>query len=119
VTLPHRPYSSRLRSRARSLRRDPSPAEKKLWFDFLRTLPQKFTRQKPLGRFIADFYCSGRKLVIELDGDTHFSASAEHYDAVRTAELARAGIRVIRFTNEDVLQRFEGVCSEIANALET
>ena len=119
MSLPHRPYSRRLLPRARSLRRDPTAAEKKLWYVFLRTLPQKFSRQKPLGRYIADFYCSKHRLVIELDGDSHYTDAAERYDAVRSLEMNYAGIRVIRFTNEDVLERFEGVCDQITRALET
>jgi very-short-patch-repair endonuclease len=62
------PYRKTLTTRAQSLRRDPTPAEKKLWYEFLRDLPHKFTRQKPLGRYVADFYCSRCRLVIEPDG---------------------------------------------------
>jgi len=110
------PYRHDLTRRSQSLRRDPTPAEKKLWFEFLRDLPEKFTRQKPLGRFIADFYCSGHRLVIEVDGDSHFTGNGQR-DAGRTAALAQLGVRVLRFTNEDVMQRFEGVCMEIQRAL--
>ena len=102
--------------RARSLRRDQTPAEKKLWFEFLRELPERFTRQKPLGRHIADFYCAASKLVVEVDGDSHFIDDGRR-DAGRTAALQGLGLRVIRFTNEDVMQRFEGVCMEIRRAL--
>lgn len=102
--------------RSRSLRRDPTPTEKKLWFEFLREQPEKFTRQKPLGRYIADFYCSAHRLVIEVDGDSHFTDDGRR-DANRTAALEALGVRVIRFTNEDVTQRFEGVCAEIQKAL--
>jgi len=110
------PYRPNLTRRSQSLRRDPTPAEKKLWFEFLREQPEKFTRQKPLGRFIADFYCSAHRLVVEVDGDSHFRADG-HRDAARTAALQALGVRVIRFTNEDVMQRFEGVCMEIRRAL--
>ena len=102
--------------RARSLRRDPTPAEKKLWFEFLRDQPEKFTRQKPLGRYIADFYCTACRLVVEVDGDSHFVDDGRR-DASRTAALQALGVRVVRFTNEDVMQRFEGVCMEIQRAL--
>jgi very-short-patch-repair endonuclease len=110
-------YRKNLTPRAQALRRDPTPAEKKLWFEFLRDLPQKFTRQKPLGRYVADFYCSRQRLVIELDGDSHYVDAVQFYDERRTAALAAEGIRVIRFTNPDVLQNFEAVCAEIAAAL--
>ena len=102
--------------RARSLRRDPTPAEKKLWFEFLRDQPEKFTRQKPLGSYIADFYCSAHRLIVEVDGDSHFVDDGRR-DARRTAALQALGVRVVRFTNEDVMQRFEGVCMEIQRAL--
>jgi very-short-patch-repair endonuclease len=102
--------------RSRSLRRDPTPAEKKLWFEFLRDQPEKFTRQKPLGPYIADFYCSKRRLVVEVDGDSHFIDDGRR-DAQRTAALQALEVRVVRFTNEDVMQRFEGVCMEIRKAL--
>ena len=78
----------------------------------------KFTRQKPLGRYIADFYCASRLLVIELDGDSHYDERGQRYDESRTAELAGLGIRVLRLTNPEVMQTFEGVCAKIQDALE-
>jgi very-short-patch-repair endonuclease len=113
------PYRKGLTARAQGLRRDPSPAERKLWYEFLRDLPSKFTRQKPLGTYIADFYCSSRKLVIELDGDSHYTDAAQRYDAARTNSLELKGIRVIRFTNLDVTQNFEAVCQRIAAELDS
>jgi very-short-patch-repair endonuclease len=109
-------YRRDLKLKSRLLRRDATPAERKLWFEFLRTLPEKFTRQKPLGRYVADFYCSAQRLVIEIDGDSHFMNHARR-DEMRTQALAEMGIRVIRFTNEDVSERFEGVCLAIMQAL--
>jgi very-short-patch-repair endonuclease len=110
-------YRRRLKRSARMLRRDPTPAERKLWFEFLRDYPAKFTRQKPLGDYIADFYCASHLLVIELDGDSHFIDSAKSYDGRRTADLASRGITVLRFTNLEVMQQFEGVCQRIRDAL--
>src|SRR3954471_18193836 len=104
------PYQLRLKTPSRALRRDPTPAERKLWFEFLRDLPQKFTRQKPLGSYIADFYCSRLRLVIEVDGDSHFTAEGEGSDARRTAALQAHNLRVIRFTNVEVMQQFDAVC---------
>ena len=111
------PYRRDLKPRSQSLRRDPSPAERKLWYEFLRDLPVKFTRQKPLGSYIADFYCSAHRLVIELDGDSHYGDRAQQYDERRTGQLEVLGIRVVRFTNTDVMQNFEGVCGEIRKML--
>jgi|SRR5688572_6833356 len=110
-------YRRELKGRARALRRDPTPAERKLWFDFLRTHRLKFTRQKPLRRYVADFYCAQRKVVIEVDGDTHYTCRGEHYDAVRTGALAEEGIHVLRFTNIEVMQQFEAVCQRIEELL--
>ena len=107
------PYRRDLKPRSQSLRRDPSPAERKLWYEFLRDLPVKFTRQKPLGHYIADFYCLSSRLVIEVDGDSHYSDDAQRYDERRTGQLEAEGIRVVRFSNTDVMQNFEGVCAEI------
>jgi very-short-patch-repair endonuclease len=111
------PYNLRLRAPSRTLRRDSTPAERKLWYEFLRELPEKFTRQKPLGGYVADFYCSRLRLIIEIDGDTHFTEAGQAYDATRTAMLARLNLRVLRFTNAEVMREFEGVCSRIRQAI--
>jgi very-short-patch-repair endonuclease len=103
------PYNLRLKAASRTLRRDSTPAERKLWFEFLSYLPEKFTRQKPIGSYIADFYCSRARLVIEIDGDSNFTARGEI-----TAAL---NLRVIRFTNLEVRESFEAVCRRIQEAL--
>src|SRR5687767_9554384 len=104
------PYRRGLKRWSQSLRRDPSQAERKLWFEFLRDLPVKFTRQKPLGNYIADFYCASRRLIIEVDGDSHFNEQGADYDAARTAVLESEGLSVMRVTNLEVEEQFEGVC---------
>jgi very-short-patch-repair endonuclease len=109
-------YRGDLKGRARKLRHDPTPPERKLWYEFLSMHQEKFCRQKPLGAYIADFYCAERQLVIELDGDSHFSSAAEHYDAVRTSALRSRCLRVLRFTNAEVMQQFEAVCGRIEEA---
>src|SRR3954454_8422291 len=113
---PFIPYRRDLTPRAKALRRESTRPELKLWFEFLRDLPEKFTRQKPLGSYIADFYCSASSLVIELDGDSHYTDGAQSYDKSRTASLSSLGIRVIRFTNDDVMRNFEAVCLDIRTA---
>jgi very-short-patch-repair endonuclease len=110
-------YRRDLKARARDLRLDPTPAERMLWFEFLSTHIEKFTRQKPLGLYVADFYCARHRLVIELDGDSHFSDASEQYDKARTDALATWRIAVIRFTNSEVLQQFEAVCAKIEETL--
>src|SRR4051812_39047374 len=113
------PYNVHLRPRAQTLRRDPTPAERKLWYLFLSSLPCKFTRQKPLASYVVDFYCSRERLVIEVDGDSHFDEKARVRDAVRTAALESFGLRVIRFRNDEVKDSFEAVCGKILEALKT
>jgi very-short-patch-repair endonuclease len=112
------PYRRSLKSRARALRREGTPAERKLWYEFLSDQPEKFTRQKPLGNYIADFYCARRRLAVEVDGDSHFIEAAQLRDQTRTRSLEALGIRVLRFTNREVMEAFEGVCMEIRRALE-
>ena len=112
-------YRRRLKGSARTLRRDATPAERKLWYEYLRGLPEKFTRQRPLRNYIADFYCAGKLLIIELDGDSHFTAAAEIYDHRRSESLEAQGLRIIRFTNLEVMQQFEAVCARISEALKT
>ncbi len=87
--------------------------ERKLWYTFLRYLPTKFVRQKVLGRYIADFYCAERKLVVELDGSQHYDGEHEKYDAERTKFMEQHDIRVIRFTNDEVARDFERVKKDI------
>jgi very-short-patch-repair endonuclease len=99
------------------MRQDPTSAERKLWFDYLSAHPEKFTRQKPLGDYVVDFYCARARLVIELDGDSHFSDRGERHDRIRTERLALDRIRVIRFSNAEVAQQFEAVCARIEEAL--
>ena len=80
-------------------------------------MPQRFTRQKPLGPYIADFYCAESLLVVEVDGDSHYTAGGASYDSARTAALEAEGIRVLRFTNAEVMNQFDGVCERIEAAL--
>ncbi|MBQ7897068.1 MAG: endonuclease domain-containing protein [Clostridia bacterium] len=98
---------------ARNLRKNMTKEERKLWYEFLRNYPVKFTRQKVLGKYIADFYCAKANLVIELDGSQHYADSNVISDKRRTEYLEQYGITVIRLTNTDILKRFEGVCTFI------
>ena len=87
--------------------------EKHLWYDFLRTYPIRFLRQKILGKYIADFYCAEAKLVIELDGSGHYTSETKTYDAERTEFLSEYGLLVIRVLNREVTSNFYGVCEYI------
>jgi very-short-patch-repair endonuclease len=109
----HLPYNPQLVSRAREMRKNPTPAEQKLWVGLLRTFNPSFLRQRPIDNFIVDFYCAQLKLVIEIDGDTHFSDDGMEYDQVRTRILEGYGLKVMRFTNIEVLENFAAVCAAI------
>ena len=100
-------------SRARELRRDMTKEERSLWFDYLRTYPVRFSRQKVLGRYIADFYCAQAGLVLELDGSQHYEPEEQEKDAQRTAYLEKYSIHVVRIPNNEVTGNFRGVCEYI------
>jgi very-short-patch-repair endonuclease len=103
---------------ARTLRRDSTDVERRLWRALRESsLPWKFRRQHPIGRRIADFACPARKLAIELDGGQH--AEQHEVDAARSAEIAAHGYRVIRFWNNDVSEKLDGVLQRIRAALES
>ncbi|MBI4288369.1 MAG: endonuclease domain-containing protein [Chloroflexi bacterium] len=111
----HLPYNPKLLERAIELRKNLTEAEKRLWFGRLRNFKYRVLRQRPIDNYIVDFYCPRLKLVIEIDGDSHCSEEGRTYDEERTKILESYGLRVIRFTNEGVLERFEAVCREIEN----
>ncbi len=108
-----KPYNTTLVPRSRIMRREMTPAEMHLWLDCLKLLPYKFRRQRPFGRFIVDFYCAELKLVIEVDGDTHFTDQGITYDAERTQHLESMGLRVVRFTNAEVFSNLAAVRENI------
>ena len=98
---------------AKALRKDMTPWERKLWYDYLRTYPVRFQRQKAIGDYIADFYCAKARLVIELDGGGHYTDRQTEADAVRTKALERMSLTVLRICNLDVDRNFGGVCQQI------
>ena len=93
-------------------------AEQKMWYEVLegKKTGFKFLRQKPILNFILDFYCSKLLLAIEVDGDSH--AEQEEYDRKRTKLLNSRDIKVIRYTNDDVLENIDGVWEEVTEELE-
>ena len=107
------PYQSSNIPRAKALRKEMTPWERKLWYCFLSKYPVRFQRQKAIGNYIVDFYCASSKLAIELDGGGHYSPESMRKDEIRTQELRQYGIEVIRFCNLDVDNNFYGVCSVI------
>ncbi|MBI3957064.1 MAG: DUF559 domain-containing protein [Candidatus Kerfeldbacteria bacterium] len=97
------------------LRRIPSKAEKALWgvLRNRRFFGRKFRRQHGIGPYIVDFFCPKELLILEVDGDTHFSPEQRQYDDARTSFLAKLGLRVIRFRNDEVLEDLEGVLKRL------
>ena len=98
---------------AKILRQNMTKEEKHLWYDFLRTHPARFTRQKVLGNYIVDFYSAKAKLVIELDGSQHYTPEGKLHDIERTTFLEGYGLKVIRIKNLDVTRNFRGICEYI------
>ena len=95
------------------LRKNMTPEERHLWYDFLRTYPIRFNRQKIIGKYIVDFCCAKGKLIIELDGSQHFEENGVLSDAERTKFLEQYGFKVIRIPNNQIKQNFKGVCEYI------
>ena len=104
---------------AKMLRKDMTPQEKHLWFDFLRHYPVKIYKQKVINDFIADFYCAKAMLIIELDGNQHYTEDGLAHDAERTNILNALGFLVIRFPNAEIDNNFSSVCNQIDNIIQT
>ena len=98
---------------ARTLRKNMTPWERKLWYEFLRNYSVRFQRQKAIGNYIVDFYCAKAKLVVELDGSGHYNIQQTEKDRVRTKELEDTNLMVIRICNLDIDNNFDGVCQYI------
>ena len=116
----HKGAIGKLYQYGRELRQSSTKAEKILW-EYLRNRNLdglKFRRQHPIDKFIADFYCHQKKLVVELDGAVHDDNMNAQYDEARTYELKGSGIKVIRFRNCEVENSISFVLNEIRKALE-
>ena len=98
---------------AKALRKNMTPWERKLWYDFLQNYPVRFQRQKAIGNYIADFYCARARLVIELDGGGHYTPEQQRKDDQRTNDLSAMSLMVIRICNLDIDRNFCGVCEYV------
>ena len=98
---------------AKTLRKNMTRWERKLWYDFLRDYPMRFQRQKAIGNYIADFYCAKARLVIEVDGGGHYTAEQARKDEMRTKDLESMNLTVVRICNLDIDRNFSGVCEYI------
>jgi len=105
-----RKHNSAITHLAIQLRHNMTKEERHLWYDFLRTYPVKFIRQKVLGKYIADFFSPSANLVIELDGSQHYTEIGIEKDTERTAYLEQFGITVLRIPNNQINDNFQGVC---------
>ena len=103
----------KLTPNAQKLRKTMTKEERRLWYDFLKVLPITVHRQKVIGPYIVDFYCAAAKLVIELDGSQHYDASGREADFARDEFMHGLGLTVLRYSNLDVIQNFNGVCEDI------
>ena len=112
------PYNKKLTSTARNLRRNMTPEEKHLWYDFLRKLPYSVKRQHNIENYIVDFYIAEKKIVIELDGQQH--GLPDHYesDKKRDQHLAEWDITVLRYANDSIRNNFNGVVLDILKKLQ-
>ena len=106
-------YNKENISLAKTLRKNMTPWERKLWYGFLRNYSVRFQRQKAIGNYIVDFYCAKARLVIELDGGGHYTAKQLEKDEFRTKELEDMNLTVLRICNLDIDRNFNGVCEFI------
>ena len=106
-------YNKNNISLAKKLRKNATPEENHLWYDFLSKYEIRFQRQKAIDNFIADFYCHKAKLVIEIDGSGHYTEKGKQKDEFRTEILQGYDLKVIRFTNRQINTNFRGVCEYI------
>ena len=106
-------YNEQNKQNAQQLRRNMTKQERHLWYDFLKTYPFQFRRQKQFGPYIVDFYCSKAKLVVEVDGRQHFEEKGLEHDRERDDYLKSLNLVVMRIPNNEIDHNFTGVCEQI------
>ncbi|MDR0904672.1 MAG: DUF559 domain-containing protein [Oscillospiraceae bacterium] len=111
------PRNTDLRQRSRDMRNVPTKHERILWNSFLRGFSPRFTRQRIIGSYIADFFCHKAMLAVELDGAWHSADDAADYDQIRTEYLASMGISVLRFSNAEIDNSLTEVFGKIAETV--
>ncbi len=116
--MPHRTIQLRNRVLAKAMRQDMPEAEFRLWCELRnRGLGGlRFRRQQPIGRYIVDFFCPDRKLVVEVDGEQHALGAQPAADAERTRWLEEQGYAVVRFWTNEVMRELDAVCAAILAA---
>ena len=108
-----RKHNTKLTDNAKVLRKNMTKEERHLWYDFLRSYPVRFLRQKVIDNYIADFYCHEARLIIELDGSQHYEVNGLLKDKIRTEKIESRNLTVIRIPNNEVNNNFKGVCEYI------
>ena len=108
-----RKHNTKLTAKAKALRKNMTKEERHLWYDFLRSYPIRFLRQKVIDNYIADFYCNEARLIIELDGSQHYEETGLLKDKIRTEKIENRNLTVIRIPNNEVNRNFSGVCEYI------
>ena len=111
------PYNKNLVDNAKELRKNMTPEERHLWYDFLKRLPFNVRRQHNIENYIVDFYIAEKKIVIEIDGIQHNSIDGIKKDAQRDDDLSGWGITVLRYSNESIRKSFNMVCNDILHNL--
>jgi very-short-patch-repair endonuclease len=106
-------YNKKNITLAKNLRKNATPQEDRLWYDFLSKYKIRFQRQKAIDNFIADFYCHKAKLIVEIDGSQHYTEEGKHKDEFRTEILEGYDLKIIRFKNYQINTNFHGVCRYI------
>lgn len=111
-------YNKDLVRNAQALRKNMTPEERHLWYDFLKRLPISVHRQYNIGNYIVDFYIPKKQLVIEIDGIQHLTKENKEKDRARDAFLEEEGLKVLRFSNESIHKSFADVCQIILDHIE-
>ena len=112
------PYNKKLVSSAKYLRKNMTPEEKHLWYDFLKRLPLNVRRQHNIENYIVDFYIAEKKIVIEVDGRQHLLPEHIEADAQRDNVLSTWNITVLRYSNDSIRNNFSTVTEDILKNLE-
>lgn len=112
------PYNKKLVENAKELRKNMTPEERHLWYDFLKKLPINVRRQHNIENYIVDFYIAEKKIVIEIDGIQHGTRDNIDSDMQRDTDLSLWGITVLRYSNESIRKDFNIVCNNILKSLD-
>ena len=112
------PVNQQLKGFARNGRKNQTPEERRVWYDYLNKVTPRFHRQRVIGNYIVDFYCPKLRVVIEIDGYQHYYEENREYDKIRTEYLENLGFVVLRFDNTDVIKDFPQVVFEIESFCE-